>query len=68
MPESDEFDALPNQDPNNPITHDKVLLGQQLFFETGLAQNPNQKDSYETYSCATCHIPEKDFYRVGFKV
>lgn len=61
MPESDEFDALPNQDPNNPITHDKVLLGQQLFFETGLAQNPNQKDSYETYSCATCHIPEKGF-------
>jgi cytochrome c peroxidase len=26
-----------------------------------LAQNPNQKDSYETYSCATCHIPEKGF-------
>ena len=61
LPESRDFDELPNQEPRNPITQEKVELGQLLFFETGLAQNPNNKDSYESYSCATCHVPSKGF-------
>ncbi len=35
--------------PNNPLTKEKILLGKQLFFDTILS-----KDS--TVSCASCHI------------
>jgi len=61
MPASDDYAALPNQDPNNPITKDKVNLGRLLFFETGLAQHAQEDVCYETYSCATCHVPSKGF-------
>ena len=61
MPESKDFDKLPNQDPHNPITLDKVELGQKLFFETGLAQVPLKDESYETYSCSSCHVPNRGF-------
>ncbi len=61
MPESDDYDALPNQDIHNPITKAKVTLGQFLFFETGLAQNPKNESCYETYSCSSCHVPSKGF-------
>ena len=61
MPESDEYDKLPNQDPNNPITKEKVELGKLLFFETGIAQNPAYIESLESYSCATCHVPNRGF-------
>jgi cytochrome c peroxidase len=61
MPSSNDFVNLPNQDPHNPITAEKVELGQMLFFETGLAQTPLKEDSYETYSCSSCHIPSKGF-------
>lgn len=61
MPDSDEFDRLPNQDPHNPITKEKVELGQLLFFETGLAQTSEKSSGYETYSCSSCHIPSKGF-------
>lgn len=61
MPESGDYASLPNQDPNNPITQSKVNLGRMLFFETGLAQHPNDDACYETYSCATCHVPSKGF-------
>jgi len=61
MPESTDYSALPNQDPNNPITKEKVNLGRLLFFETGLAQHSQNEACYETYSCATCHVPSKGF-------
>ena len=35
MPESNEYDKLPNQDPANKITKEKIELGRLLFFETG---------------------------------
>jgi cytochrome c peroxidase len=35
----------------NPITPEKVLLGQALFFE-------EQLSSDDTMACATCHLPE----------
>ena len=53
--------SLPNQDPHNPITQEKVNLGQMLYFETGLAQNPHDPRCYETYSCSSCHVPERGF-------
>jgi len=52
---------LPNQDPGNPITPEKVELGKMLFFDTGLAQDAKLESGYETYSCATCHIPSAGF-------
>jgi cytochrome c peroxidase len=61
MPESDDYAALPHQDPNNPITAEKVALGKLLFFETGLAQTPMFDDCYETYSCSSCHHPDAGF-------
>lgn len=61
MPESDQYDKLPNQDPFNPITKAKVELGKMLFFDPALAQKPNKYVCYETYSCSSCHVPEKGF-------
>ena len=61
MPESDDYSSLPNQDPKNPVTKEKVALGKMLFFETSLAQEALNSSSRSTYSCATCHIPERGF-------
>ncbi|MFK8058357.1 MAG: cytochrome-c peroxidase [Saprospiraceae bacterium] len=61
MPASGDYAALPNQDPSNPVTEEKVQLGKLLFFETGLAQDANTQEANETFSCATCHVPESGF-------
>lgn len=61
MPASNDYAALPNQDVKNPITPAKVTLGKMLFFETGLGLEPKYGVSSESYSCATCHIPERGF-------
>jgi len=61
MPDESDYANIPNQDPHNPITSEKVELGRLLYFETGLAQNPLKESCYETYSCSSCHIPEKGF-------
>ena len=61
FPDSDDYTALPNQDPANPITAEKVALGRMLFFETGLAQISKRNNCYETYSCSSCHIPTAGF-------
>ncbi len=61
MPESDDYANIPNQDPQNPLTAEKVALGKLLFFETGLAQIPQNDNCYEAYSCSSCHIPTAGF-------
>ncbi|MBK9378492.1 MAG: hypothetical protein IPM86_09770 [Saprospiraceae bacterium] len=61
MPESNHYSHLPNQDPKNPITREKVVLGNLLFFETGIGMDAKQEFEKGTYSCSTCHVPEKDF-------
>lgn len=61
MPQSDEYDKLPNQDPANKITKEKIELGKLLFFETALAQSPVKPMGFETYSCSSCHVPSKGF-------
>ncbi len=43
------------QDPNNPLTTEKVALGQKLFHETALGSKPENVISIYTYSCASCH-------------
>lgn len=61
FPDSKDVTALPNQDSHNPVTLDKIKLGQLLFHETGLAQGASQELSLETYSCASCHISSAGF-------
>lgn len=61
MPESDDYANLPNQDPKNPVTPAKVALGKMLFFETGLGLENKYPSSKQTYSCSSCHIPNRGF-------
>ena len=61
LPESDDYAALPNQDPKNPVTAIKVELGRMLFFETGLGLEPTYPVSKVAYSCSSCHIPQRGF-------
>ena len=60
MPASNDFDSIP-QDPNNPITTEKVLLGRFLFHETALGINPKDGVALQTYSCASCHNASAGF-------
>ncbi|MEM6724745.1 MAG: cytochrome c peroxidase [Bacteroidota bacterium] len=61
LPDSDDYASIP-QDPNNPITDDKVELGKLLYHETGLAINPRLPNGKFTYSCASCHAAQAGFY------
>ena len=60
LPRSDDYPSIP-QDPKNPITSEKVQLGQLLFHESRLGQTPKQQQGLHTYSCATCHHAEAGF-------
>jgi cytochrome c peroxidase len=61
MPSSTDYGSLPNQDPKNPVTAEKVALGKMLFFETGIGLEPKYPVSKQAYSCSSCHIPERSF-------
>lgn len=61
MPTGNDFTQLPNQDPKNKVNMARVILGKMLFYETGIALEPKQGVSKETYSCSSCHIPERGF-------
>lgn len=54
LPESDDLANIP-ADPKNPLSAEKVLLGQLLFHETGLAMDAKVASNKGTYSCASCH-------------
>lgn len=60
QPLSNELTLIP-QDPQNPLTTDKVALGKLLFHETRLGLNPKQTEGLQTYSCASCHHAEAGF-------
>ncbi len=60
LPASQDFDRIP-QDPLNPITTEKVELGQRLYHETGLAIAPRIEAGRLTYSCASCHHSRAGF-------
>lgn len=62
LPSAQRLDELP-QDPKNVITQAKVALGKQLFYETALGSEPLVKTAglKNTYSCASCHVPEAGF-------
>ncbi len=54
LPASDNYAAIP-QDPNNPITAEKVALGKMLYHETALSTAGVNSDLVGTWSCASCH-------------
>lgn len=60
LPESNDYANIP-QDPNNPLTEEKVELGKMLFFETGLGTLSNYAEGRQTYSCSTCHVPRAGY-------
>ncbi len=60
LPDSKDFSNIP-QDPKNPITEEKVALGNLLFFETGLALAPAHDIGKQSFSCGSCHIPSAGF-------
>lgn len=54
LPTDGDLAGIP-QDPNNPLTTQKVELGKMLFHETALGTNPRVSTGEGTYSCASCH-------------
>ncbi len=60
LPENGDFDRIP-QDPNSPLSAEKVELGKHLYHETGLAINPRVPEGKFTYSCASCHHSRAGF-------
>ncbi|MEL6864847.1 MAG: cytochrome c peroxidase [Bacteroidota bacterium] len=60
LPASTDYNSIP-QDPLNPITSDKVNLGQLLYHETGIALAPKDDLGLGTFSCASCHFASAGF-------
>ncbi len=60
LPMSSEFSKIP-QDPNNPITQEKINLGSLLFHETGLGLHPMHTENEGNFSCASCHFASAGF-------
>ncbi len=60
LPETGDYSQF-MQDPRNPMTPEKVALGKLLFYETGLATDAIKDIGKETYSCSSCHVPDKGF-------
>lgn len=54
LPDSDDYANIP-QDPNNPLTREKIVLGQMLYHETALATDGVNSELTGTWSCASCH-------------
>lgn len=53
LPNSDNLQSIP-QDTLNPLTYQKIQLGQFLFHDTAIATKGQSGES-TTWSCASCH-------------
>ncbi len=60
FPTANDLDNIP-QDPRNRLTREKVELGKQIFYDTGLAMDAVKQSGMGTYSCASCHLPSAGF-------
>jgi len=60
LPEASNLAAIP-QDPKNPLTDEKVALGQLLFHETAMGTEPDFDKGLTTFSCASCHHANAGF-------
>jgi len=66
FPTSTDYANIPS-DPKNPITKEKVALGQLLFHETGIALKPENPISKGNFSCASCHFASAGFQAGRFQ-
>lgn len=60
FPASADYNEIP-QDPRNPITAEKVKLGQLLYHETALGILPKNEAGKGSFSCASCHFASAGF-------
>ncbi|NET55037.1 MAG: cytochrome C peroxidase [Symploca sp. SIO2E6] len=60
LPNSADLKSIP-ADPQNPLTPEKVKLGQLLFHETALSINPINPKHWQQSSCASCHFAQAGF-------
>lgn len=60
LPASDDWENIPH-DPNNPLSAEKVLLGQMLYHETAIATEGVNGARNGTWSCASCHHADAGF-------
>ncbi len=60
LPGSRDFSRIP-QDPKNPLSAEKVHLGQLLFHEASFSTVGNFDKLKLTYTCATCHHVDAGF-------
>jgi cytochrome c peroxidase len=60
LPNETDYASIP-QDPLNPITAEKVKLGQLLVHETATGGNPKMPDNKHMYACASCHPAASGF-------
>jgi hypothetical protein len=67
MPESDDYEALPNQDIHNPITKEKVTLGQFLFLKQGLPRIEKMSLAMRRTLALAATFLQKDFSQVVCK-
>lgn len=58
-PEDGDWSAFP-QAASNPLTDAKVALGRALFYDPGLAGDPESL-AFRQISCGTCHDPDAGF-------
>lgn len=61
LPSETDLASIP-QDPMNPLTAEKVALGQLLVHETATGGAPKTESTKFTYACATCHPVASGFY------
>lgn len=61
LPDGSDLSAIPNQDKKNLLNADKIALGKMLFFEPGIGLVGKNTALRQTYSCASCHVPNKGF-------
>lgn len=66
LPLSSDYGNIP-QDPNNPLTTEKITLGRLLYHETALGINPDRMEGLKTYSCASCHFAAAGFQAGRFQ-
>jgi len=60
LPDAGDLKSIPS-DTNNPLTPQKVKLGQLLFHETALTINPINPKHWQQASCASCHLAKAGF-------
>lgn len=60
LPNSTEFEKIP-QSPHNPLTPEKIALGNLLFFEPAFANEAKSHNLKFTFTCSSCHVVESGF-------